>query len=291
MESAARTVLAPPLGALCGLESKNIVPESLSVRLPLDKQAIETTVLFLSLIDCQEPAAEELQVRLRNESYSLQMYSEVKVVEALQHAPTSYGDHPLTGSEFRVEECVSNRALDPEIVALWDEVDVRVALLKTAVATVAWSCFLRKEALLQLSFDFGPQGEVSDLVKTDVDAMAETIKQMAKMLAIGQMLAVSVYIDGASCEPHRAILLVNADSVVYYDPSGSASSHSRHHAMRSRYTIDFLCENFGADSDVEFTAMAGVDHVCPQGAPGSCDFNCNALCMLAVTAASYVGRM
>jgi hypothetical protein len=289
MDGAARKVLVPPLGTLCGLESKSIVPESLNVKLPLDKQAIETAVLFLSLIDCQEQEGGELQVCLRNESYPVQMYSEVKVVEALQHTPSPYGDHPLTGGEYRVDECVSNRTSNPEVMALWDEVEVRVAHLKTAVATVAWSCFLRKEALLQLSFDFGPQGEVSDLVKTDVDAMVEIIKQMAKMLAIGQMLAVSVYIDGATCEPHRSILLVSADSVVYYDPPGSASSHSRHHAMRSRYIIDFLCENFGADSDVEFTAMAGVDHVCPQGAPGSCDFNCNALCMLAVTAASYVG--
>jgi hypothetical protein len=188
MDGAARRVLVPPLGTLCGLESKSIVPESLDVKLPLDKQAIEPAVLFLSLIDCQEQEGGELQICLRNESYPVQMYSEVKVVEALQHAPTLYGAHPLTGSEYRIDECVSNRASNPEVMVLWDEVEVRVAHLKTAVATVAWSCFLRKEALVQLSFDFGPQGAVSDLVKTDVDTMAEVVKQMAKMLAIGQML-------------------------------------------------------------------------------------------------------
>jgi hypothetical protein len=161
--------------------------------------------------------------------------------------------------------------------------------LSTPEAITAWSCFLLGEALLQLSFVFKDEGTTSLEVDADVEIMVDVVKQVSKMLDTRQMLVVSIYVDGAGCEPHRAIMLLGTSDVVYYDPSGNDVSQSDHHRLRSTHIRGFLRRTFGVDFGTSFSDVAGVDAACPQGAKGSCDFNCNAHCMVAVISACYAG--
>jgi hypothetical protein len=233
--------------------------------------------LFLSLIDCQDWETGTMQLCLRSESYSDQMKAECKLVEALQHGPTPYGVHPMTGKEAQRE------------VDLWQMVMECSSRLSTPEAITAWSCFLQGEALLQLSFVFKDEGTTSLEVDADVEIMVNIVKQVSKMLDTRQMLVVSIYVDGAGCEPHRAIMLLGTSDVVYYDPSGNDVSQSDHHRLRSTHIRGFLRRTFGVDFGTSFSDVAGVDAACPQGAKGSCDFNCNAHCMVAVVSACYAG--
>jgi hypothetical protein len=269
--------MVPVLGSFCGLERSNICFAFSETRLTALKRATETVALFLSLIDCQDWETGVMQLCLRSENYLDQMKAECKLVEALQHGPTPYGVHPMTGKEFQ-------RADD-----LWQLVMVRSSGLSTPEAITAWSCFLLGEALLQLSFVFGDEGATSAEVDADVEAMVDVVKQVSKLLDARQMLVVSIYVSGAGCEPHRAIMLLGTSAVVYYDPSGNADSQSDHHRLRSTHIRSYLRQKFGVDFGTSFSDVAGVDAACPQGAKGSCDTNCNAHCMVAVISACYAG--
>ena len=142
---------------------------------------------------------------------------------------------------------------------------------------------------MQLSFVFKEEGTTSLEIDADVEVMVDIVKQVSKMLDAGQMLVVSIYVDGAGCEPHRAVMLLGTTKVVYYDPSGNDESQSDHHRLRSTHIRGFLRRTFGVDFGTSFSDVAGVDAACPQGAKGSCDFNCNAHCMVAVISACYAG--
>jgi hypothetical protein len=99
-----RGAMVPVLGGCCGLERANICFAFSETRLTAIKRATETVALFLSLIDCQDWETGVMQLCLRSESYSDQMKAECKLVEALQHGPTPYGVHPMTGMEAQRDE-------------------------------------------------------------------------------------------------------------------------------------------------------------------------------------------
>ena len=116
-----RGAMVPALGGHCGLERDNVCFAFSDIRLTDIKRATETVALFLSLIDCKDWETSVMQLCLRRESYSDQMKAECKLVEALQHGPTPYGAHPMTGMEAQREgdlwqmvmECAS-RLVTPE---------------------------------------------------------------------------------------------------------------------------------------------------------------------------------
>jgi hypothetical protein len=165
---------------------------------------------------------------------------------------------------------------------LWGMVSSRVENLITPIAIQAWSCFADNQALLQLSFVFNEEGGCMDDVVADATAMAGIVKLLMRTLIGRQMIVMPIYISGAGCEPHRAILLVGNVEVVYYDPSGA--ENREHHCLRGSFILTFLQEHFGSCPSMSFTGAAGQDDACPQGAPDACDFNCNALCILLVAA-------
>jgi hypothetical protein len=142
---------------------------------------------------------------------------------------------------------------------------------------------------MQSSFVFRDEGGTSILVDADVDIMMGVIKLLMKMLLGRQMLVVPVYISGAGCESHRAMLLVGSSDVTYYDPSGGGLGQSIHHRERGAHILTALRDCFDNFSGTTFSSAAGEDDACPQGALEACNFNCNALCMLLVVAASLGG--
>jgi hypothetical protein len=163
------------------------------------------------------------------------------MVKALQHGKTTEGAHPITGKEFDVGLSQTGKA-NSTTAKLWDMIKRRAGCLRTTIAREAWACFLGGDALMQLSFVFGDDGKTSSLGDADVDIVIGVIKLIMKMLRGRQMLVVPVYINGAGCEPHRAVMLVSSSEVVYYDPS--SANQADHHQRRGSHIVNVLRSRF-----------------------------------------------
>jgi hypothetical protein len=270
-------VVSPIIGSCCGIVVDSIEAQMAGDALPFDEVATQVVSQMLATIDCKDWKTGVSQICLRSTEYSKQMECEHSFVVGLQQAETRLGAHPMCGKEF-----------DPES-DLWAMVLSRVESLFTPIAIQAWSCFAENQALLQLSFVFGEEGGCVDEVVAVADAtvMIGIVKLLMGTLIGRQMIVMPVYINGAGCDPHRAILLVGSVEVVYYDPSGA--EYREHHCLRGAFVMAFLQEHFGSCPSMSFAGAAGQDNACPQGAPDACDFNCNALCMLLVAAACSGG--
>jgi hypothetical protein len=204
--------------------------------------------MWLALCDCYDWGAGELQLSLRNDQYSLQIRCERKFVEALQLAPMPKGMKPLTGGEFAQSTSQSGSLL-------WCMITKQVLALTTVDAKTAWSFFVRGEALLQLSFVFDEGGSLAHLVGMDVEVMVGVIKLLLRSMNSRQLLAVAVYISGASCDSHRAVLLVSNSRIIYYDPAGDHSSQATHHRLRGLFITSYLRRYFESESCTDFSSV------------------------------------
>jgi hypothetical protein len=238
-------VVSPVIGSRCGIVVSSTEAQLAGEALPFDEVATQVVSQMLATIDCIDWKTRISQICLRSTEYSKQMQCEHSFVVGLQQAETRLGAHPMCGKEF-----------DPES-DLWAMMLSRVKSLSTPIAIQAWSCFADNQALLQLSFVFGEEGGCIDEVVADATVMVGIVKLLMRTLIGRQMIVMPVYINGAGCDPHRAILLVGNEEVVYYDPSGA--EYREHHCLRGALVMAFLQEHFGSCPSMSFAGAAGQD--------------------------------